>query len=166
MRHIVIDLFAPLGLSCSQLIIFTIFPILKEQFLPSFYSLAFKIKFIFSQLFQKGSGFLASRSWNLCASLLIDTTIAPADTELCKDADVSRRSFHCHYIIAVYQSKWLYIHNRGQPHILQQATNKVYNIRISPAFGFGPEGVVPVKEGCFASEIWFTEKGPDRIRIF
>ena len=31
-----------------------------------------------------------------------DTTVAPADTNLCEDADVSRRSFHCHYIIPVY----------------------------------------------------------------
>lgn len=116
MRHIMIDLSAsPLGLSCPNLI-FTIFPNLKDQSPPTFHFRA--QDYILSRLcFKRGPGHLASRSWNLCASLLIDTTIAPADTKLCEDADVSRRSFHCHYIIAVYQSKHLYIQHRGQPHI-------------------------------------------------
>lgn len=53
MRHIMIDLFAsPLGLSCPNLI-FTIFPITKEQSPPT---LHFRAQdYILSRLFQKGS---------------------------------------------------------------------------------------------------------------
>lgn len=116
MRHIMIDLFAsPMGPSCPNLV-FTIFsPTSKTNLLRHF---IFALKTIYSPgCFKRGPHYLASRSWDLCASLLVDTTIAPADTKLCEDADVSRRSFHYHYIIAVYQSKHLYIHYRGQPHI-------------------------------------------------
>lgn len=55
-----------------------------------------------SAVSKRGSDYLASRSWNLCASLFIDTTTAPVDAKLCKDVDISRRSIHCHYVPSVY----------------------------------------------------------------
>jgi hypothetical protein len=102
MRHIMIGLFAsPLGHSCANLISTTFPPNLKDQSPPTFCFCP--QDYILTRPFQKrGPDCLASRSWNLCASLLIDTTSAPADAKLCKDADVSRRSFHCHYILPIY----------------------------------------------------------------
>lgn len=49
----------------------------------------------------------------------------------------------------------------GSRIFLQQATNRFYNIRISPAFEGGLEGVAPGKLEYFASENWFMEKAPD-----
>lgn len=100
MRHIMIDPFASsLGHSYINLISTTFSLSSKIDLLRHFVS---PQDYILTRPFPKReSDILASRSWNLCASLLIDTTVAPADVQLCKDADVSRRSFHCSYIIHV-----------------------------------------------------------------
>lgn len=72
MRHIMIDLFtSSLGLSCSNLI-FTILPNIKDQSLPTFH---FRPQDYILGRFKRGSDYPASRFWNLCASLLIDTTM-------------------------------------------------------------------------------------------
>lgn len=101
MRHIVIDLFASsLGLSCSDLT-FTTFPNSEDRSLPTFHFCP--QDYMLSRPFQKG----VLITWRqgpgifVRAYSLIPPLLQPIPN-LCEDADVSRRSFHCHHIVPVY----------------------------------------------------------------
>lgn len=72
MRHIMIDLFTSLGQSCANIIPTTSSPDLKDRTPPTFCFFALKTIYSFGR-FKRGSDYLASRSWILRASLLIDT---------------------------------------------------------------------------------------------
>lgn len=159
MRHIMIDLFAsPLGPSCPNLI-FTIFPQPQRP-------ISSDISFSHSRLYtlsavskgvlitwRQGPGIFV-RAYSLIPPLLQPIPNF-AKTLTSHDA-------HSTIIISLLSTRAnasTYI-TVGSRIFLQQATNIFYNIRISPAFEGGLEGVAPGKAEYFASENWFMEKAP------
>jgi len=160
MRHIMIGLFAsPLGHNCANLISTTFPPTSKTNLLRHF---VFALKTIYSLgRFKKGVLIIRRQGPGIFvrAYSLIPLLLQPMP-----NFAKMLTSHDAHFIVIIFflstSSKWFYIHNRGQPHFSPTSHQQSLHVRISPAFGGGPEGVAPgeKKRSVFISENWSMEK--------